>query len=86
VTAASSLTCQELVELVTDYFEGALGPVDRARFDAHIAECDGCSAYLDQMRATLEGLGRLAPEDLEPEAEELFLGAFRTWKEQPKGT
>jgi anti-sigma factor RsiW len=86
VATASSLTCQELVELVTDYFEGALGPADRARFDAHIAECDGCSAYLDQMRATLEGLGRLAPEDLEPEAEELFLGAFRTWKEHLKGT
>jgi anti-sigma factor RsiW len=86
VATASSLTCQELVELVTDYIEGALGPGDRARFDAHIAECDGCSAYLDQMRATLEGLGRLAPGDLEPEVEELFLDAFRTWKEQPRGT
>jgi anti-sigma factor RsiW len=86
VAADTSLTCQELVELVTDYLEGALEPAERARFDAHIAQCDGCTAYLDQMRTTLEGLGRLAPEDLSPEAEELFLGAFRAWKEQPKGS
>ena len=44
------LTCRELVELITDYLEGAMPPDERARFEAHVAECDGCEAYVRQMR------------------------------------
>src|SRR4051812_45684181 len=47
------LTCRELVELVTDYLEDALGAGDRARFEAHLRACEGCSAYLGQMRSTI---------------------------------
>ena len=57
---AEQLSCQELVELVTDYLEGALPPAERARFDAHIALCDGCRAYLEQIRATIALSGRSA--------------------------
>ncbi len=49
----AGLTCQELVELVTDYFEDALPESERTRFDAHLDECEGCRAYLDQMRTTI---------------------------------
>ena len=72
------LPCQELVELVTDYLEGALPPGERARFDAHVAECPGCTEYLEQMRATL-ALTR-ASRELEgrPEVDGL-LRAFRDW-------
>jgi anti-sigma factor RsiW len=73
------LSCRELVELVTDYLEGALTDEDRARFEAHIGGCDGCVAYVEQMRTTINLVGRLAPEDLTPDAEAALLGAFRDW-------
>ena len=80
---AMELSCQELVELVTDYLDGALTPAERARFDAHIAGCDGCRAYLEQIRATVALTGTLAPEQLAPEAEAALLEAFRDWKRRP---
>jgi predicted anti-sigma-YlaC factor YlaD len=57
------LACRELVELVTDYFEGALQPADSARVEGHLARCLGCRRYLDQMRATIAALRETA--DLE---------------------
>ena len=76
----AELSCQELVELVTDYLEGALPDVDRARFENHVARCAGCRAYLEQMRSTIRLVGRLAPSDVDPAAEETLLAAFRDWK------
>ena len=73
------LSCQELVELVTDYLEDALPPVERARFEAHIEPCDGCRTYLEQIRTTIGLTGRLTPEQLDPAAEAALLGAFRDW-------
>ncbi len=80
---AEQLSCQELVELVTDYLDGALPPAERARFDAHIAGCDGCRAYLEQIRATIRLSGTLGPEQLDPAAEKALLEAFRDWKRRP---
>jgi anti-sigma factor RsiW len=76
---APELTCQQLVELVTEYFEGALGPSDRARFEAHVAGCSGCEAYLRQMRTTLEVVGATAALVTRPEVSAL-LERFRDWK------
>jgi anti-sigma factor RsiW len=76
----ATLSCQELVELVTDYLEGALPAEDRARFDAHIDACDGCTRYLAQIRVTIELTGRLTLEQLDPAAEAALLEAFRDWK------
>lgn len=75
----SDLTCRELVELVTDYFDGALSEEDRRRFELHLADCDGCHAYIEQMRRTLETLGTLEPEHLTPDAERELLALFRNW-------
>jgi hypothetical protein len=74
------LSCQELVELVTDYVENALGPVERATFEHHVGKCTGCHDYVEQMRRTIELTGRLTPADVGPEAEEKLLAAFRDWK------
>jgi anti-sigma factor RsiW len=74
------LTCRELVELVTDYLEGALSPADQARFDAHIAGCEGCTMYLRQMREMLELLGELTTDSISPQAEAELLAAFRDWR------
>ena len=74
-----AFSCQELVELVTDYLEGALAPADRRRFEDHLGECDGCSEYLSQFRRTIELTGALTPDDLTPEAESALLEVFRSW-------
>ena len=73
------LPCRDLVELVTEYLEDRLSPVDRARFDAHLAACDACRAFLDQFRQTIKVLGRLPEESLSAEARETLLAAFRGW-------
>jgi anti-sigma factor RsiW len=80
LTRRRGLTCQELVELVTDYLEGALSRSDRARFERHIAGCPHCTAYLEQMRRTLAVLGRLEEESLSPQARDELLAAFRDWQ------
>ena len=74
------LSCQELVELVTDYLEGALPEEDRLRFEDHIAGCEDCTAYLEQMRQTISLLGHLPATALTPEAEAELLEAFRGWR------
>jgi anti-sigma factor RsiW len=77
---AGDLTCRELVELVTDYLEGGLPPAERARFEAHLADCPGCTTYLEQMRQTIRLLGRLTEADVAPQALEELLRVFRAWK------
>jgi len=80
VASNDELACQELVELVTDYLEGRLTPRERRRFEAHLAQCRGCRAYLEQMRRTIGALGTLTEESIEPAAKERLLGVFRDWK------
>lgn len=75
------LTCQEFVELVTDYLEGALPATERSRFDAHLADCDYCVDYLEQIRQTIRTLGHLREEDIAPAARDRLLAAFRDWKQ-----
>jgi anti-sigma factor RsiW len=75
-----ALSCQELVELVTDYLEGALDERDLRAFEAHLAGCDGCTEYLDEMRTTIRVVGTLTPNDLTQAAETALLQAFRDWK------
>jgi anti-sigma factor RsiW len=74
------LSCRELVELVTDYLEGALSDEDRARFEEHIGLCDGCQVYLEQMRQTIAQLGHLPEDALAADAERKLLEAFRGWR------
>jgi anti-sigma factor RsiW len=74
------LSCRELVELVSDYLEGALAPHEHSRFEAHIAGCDHCAAYLRQMRETLALLGTLPADALSRDAEDELRVAFREWK------
>jgi anti-sigma factor RsiW len=79
MTTIEELSCQELVELVTDYLEDALPPEERRRFDRHLAECGNCQRYLEQIRETIRVAGTLTPEALDPAAEAALLRAFRGW-------
>jgi anti-sigma factor RsiW len=74
------MKCREMVELMTDYLEGALSPNDRRRFDDHIAGCDGCRAYLAQMRRTVRVLGRLTEDAIPEHVQRELLATFRDWK------
>jgi anti-sigma factor RsiW len=74
------LTCAEVVEVVTDYLEDRLPLRDRERFEEHLAFCDGCSTYFEQMRQTIAFTGRLRAEDIPPGLEARLVVAFREWK------
>jgi len=80
--AASSLTCRELVRLITEYLDGAMAPRERVEFERHVATCHPCRGYLAQMQRVLQATGRLGEESLTPEAERTLLTAFRDWKAQ----
>lgn len=79
-TLGEQMSCREMVELVTDYLEGALAGADRERFEAHVAICDGCQSYIEQMRLTLRALGRIPEEAISAGAREELLRAFRDWR------
>ena len=69
----------EFVELVTAYLDGALDAATARRFVEHLAECDGCDRYLDQIHRTIGELGHLPTDELPAEASDGLLTAFRTW-------
>ena len=76
-----ALTCQELVELVSDYLEGALPDGERTRFEEHLAGCRNCTNYVEQMRQSIKVVGRLSEESLAPAVRDELLSVFRRWKE-----
>jgi anti-sigma factor RsiW len=76
----AGLACQQMVELVTDYLEGALGWRTRRRFEQHLAVCPACQRYVDQMRETLALLGKVPVDSLSPEAQSTLLDAFRDFR------
>jgi len=79
-TDERALTCKELVEKVTDYLEGALCSEDKERFESHLALCDGCRAYLQQMCKTIQSVGNLGDDSVSSQVQERLLRVFRNWK------
>ena len=76
------IPCQQVVELITDFLEGALTGRERRRLEYHLAGCEHCSAYLAQMRETLRLTGQLVPEDLTPEMRREFSEVYRRWQSE----
>jgi anti-sigma factor RsiW len=72
-----TVTCQEVVELVTDYLEGVLDPEMTAEVEAHLGLCDGCDIYVEQMRTTIRTLGKVPVEALSETAQAELVRAFR---------
>ena len=74
------ISCQEVVELVSDYLDGAL-PVETASvFEEHLNFCEGCIFYVEQMRDAVEIAARVREEDVPPEVRDQLLTAFRHWR------
>jgi len=76
----NELSCQQVVELVTDYLENALLPEMRERLEAHVAECPGCENYLEQMQQTIDMLHQIARESVFPATKQELLQLFHDWK------
>ncbi len=76
------IVCQQAVELVTDYLEGALSRHDRRRFEKHLRACRNCAAYLEQIRMTIELSGAVEPGDLTPEARSDLTALYRRWRSE----
>jgi anti-sigma factor RsiW len=79
------LVCQQAVELVTDYLEGALARADRRRFEKHLAGCPHCTEYLAQMRTTIALTGTFTPDDLSPEMQDDLIALYRQWRDEQPG-
>jgi len=75
--SAEHVTCQEVVELVTDYLEQALPADEAAVFEQHLNFCDGCDWYVDQMRTTIATVGRIEEENVPSGMRDKLLAAFR---------
>ena len=76
----SPLVCRDAVELVSDYLDGALSHRQRRRLEKHLAQCDACTAYLDQMRSTIAASGRVGPEDLPSDVVEGLVNLYRRFR------
>ncbi|HEX2158073.1 MAG TPA: zf-HC2 domain-containing protein [Actinomycetes bacterium] len=78
--SVQELSCREVVEILGDYLEGAMTPKDRVRLEEHLADCDGCTAYLEQLRVTIRLSGQLSEDAVSSEAMAPLLEAFRAWR------
>jgi len=71
-----NIICQEFVEEVTNYLEGKLSEAEERWTDEHLAQCDACRAYLEQMRATIAALHGLRETEVDPELRARILAAL----------
>ncbi|MFZ2051831.1 MAG: zf-HC2 domain-containing protein [Solirubrobacteraceae bacterium] len=78
----NELVCQEMVELITDYLEGTLSRSHRRRFEAHLAACEHCTEYLEQIRETIRLTGRLQAEDMTPQMQQEFAALYQRWRSE----
>jgi anti-sigma factor RsiW len=76
------LVCQQAVELMSDYLDGSLSRRDRRRLTAHLALCDACTAYLEQLRVTIAASGVVRLDDLAPEALETLTELFERFRDE----
>jgi predicted anti-sigma-YlaC factor YlaD len=74
------IVCRQAVELVTDYLEGVLTRPERARFEHHLRRCTHCHEYLEQIRLTIQVLGHVEPDALEPHVKTELIDLYRGWQ------
>ena len=82
----ADIACAEVVEIVTDYLEGALDQETAAAVEYHLTLCPGCDDYLQQMRATIQLVGRVPVETLSVAARDELLTAFRDFHSEGGGS
>jgi anti-sigma factor RsiW len=78
----SPLVCQQAVELMSDYLDDSLSRRDRRRLTAHLALCDACTAYLEQLRVTIAASGVISVNELSPEVLETLTELFERFRDE----
>ena len=77
------IECRQAVELIGDYLEGRLSRGDRRRLERHLAVCDACTTYLEQLRVTIELTGRVESDDLSPALVDALLDVYDNyWRDK----
>jgi predicted anti-sigma-YlaC factor YlaD len=81
-TKDPDLACQQVVERVTDYLEGALSAEDSAQLEQHLVLCAACATYFEQHRGVVAALHRVQTSEpavptANPDARAAALAAFR---------
>jgi len=79
------MDCNELVELVTAYLDGALDADTRASFEEHLLDCDGCGNYLEQFRVTIATVGTIESGQLDQDYRSRLIDTFRDWQASTAG-
>jgi predicted anti-sigma-YlaC factor YlaD len=75
------MSCQELVELVTDYLDGALAPQVVQRLTEHVQNCHACAEYIVQVSTTVRLSAATAAAELEQSPDrDALLAAFRDFQ------
>lgn len=75
------LSCQEIVDLVTEYVEDGMPPEERNRFEHHLSYCPGCVTYVEQIRETIRVTGEIPREEALPaELRAGLVAQFKDWK------
>ena len=75
------IVCRQAVALASDCLDGALTRRERRRLERHLAACDGCDAYLAQLRETIAASGSAEPEALDPEVVDGLVELFRSYQD-----
>ncbi|HXQ59604.1 MAG TPA: zf-HC2 domain-containing protein [Acidimicrobiales bacterium] len=76
------MVCREAVGLVTDYLDDALPRRARRRFEVHLRNCPNCSRYLEQIRITIDTVGHIEPDTLDPEVKDELIDLYRRFHEE----
>jgi anti-sigma factor RsiW len=76
------IVCRQAVALVTEYLDDALSRRQRRRFEAHLRHCPNCSRYLEQIRLTIETVGHVEPDTLDPDMKDDLIELYRRFKEE----
>jgi anti-sigma factor RsiW len=74
------MNCDEFVELLTAHLEGTLDDATERRVVEHLARCDGCDRYLEQIRHTVDTLADLPARSLSGQARDRLLAEFRDFR------
>jgi hypothetical protein len=74
-----ALTCQEMVELMTDYLEAGLSKRNARKFERHLSGCDHCTEFLRQIRTTIALTGAVATDELSAQRERELTALFQRW-------
>jgi predicted anti-sigma-YlaC factor YlaD len=78
--SVEEVECRQVVEVLTDFLEGGMPPAERVRLEQHLAMCEGCMNYLEQLQGTIRLVGRLDRETVPPTTVAELLRVFRAWK------